>query len=152
MNNKNEPARGAQVFRGRAMYLVIAAMLGAGLLFPPAAPAQEAKARPTSFEHAAGSTCIVREEGKPGTMRAFHVYLVLDYEDGASWSTQEAIVPVELQGAKDVKDRWQKRAKARGKAFKYCDAWDLEVALELDKVSRQRVQKDAQPVQRAAKE
>jgi hypothetical protein len=149
MDSGITPARGGPLSLDRALFLLVPTVLAWCLVFPSTALPQDERAkleRPASYEHAAGATCIVREETPQGAMPAFHVYLVLDYEDGHSWSTQEAIVPIDLELARNVRDRWERRTKARNKAFKYCDAWDLEVAVELDKISKSKAQKENAPV------
>lgn len=154
MDSTSRPARGVPVSLDRALFLLIAAVLAWCFFFPPAAlPQEKAKLRPTNYEHATGNTCIVREESRAGAMPAFHVYFVLDYEDGHSWSTQEAIVPIDTQYARNLRDRWERRTKARSKAYKYCDSWDLEVALEVDKASKQKPKQETEAaVQRASNE
>ena len=153
MDKEIETEQEVPAILDRATLVLIAVVLVLCFLFPSAALPQDDKdkQRPASYEHATSYTCIVKQEAKPGTMPAFHVYLVLEFKDGHSWSTQDAIVPIDYQLANNVRERWQRRTKARDKAFKYCDEWDLEVAVEMDKVNKQNAQKEnAAAVQRAS--
>lgn len=136
-----ESAAGVPRLSDRAGLIFTGSLLSFLLLFSLAASAQEKdQSRPVSFESTTGSACVVKEHTAAGTMPAFQVQLSLNYKDGTTWTTTEAIIPIDYHLAKGVRERWQEGVKARNKARKVCDEWDLEVAVEVDRLNKEKAQ------------